>query len=278
MANQQEIVSDLEEADDAEREQILPELEDGELAEVLAVSVLEKKTRPRARYTEGTLIKDMIDAGKYLDDKALRAILRQVKGLGTSATRHTHIETLKHHGYLQSSGKQLSPTGKGEGLIGWLDTHCPELTDIALTARWEAELDAVAIRGGGSEFESATARRISEIVTTLRTAAPMKPAAGMKGTTVSQPSQKGYSNKPTGPMLNYAKKIAAKIGEELPAEVAQDFDQCRAYIDEHKEVASRPSDKALDFARTIAQRRGIAIPEDRLTDGKALSRWIDENK
>lgn len=248
---------------------------------MLAVRVLEKRTRPPARYTEGLLIEDMKNAGKYVDDGALRTVLKEVSGLGTSATRDSIIEILKTHQYLTLSGKYVIPTEKGEALIRWLNTHCAELADVALTARWEAELDAVASRGGGPAFETAIVNRVREIVTTLRQAAPIPRAAATENKKMNEPQQNApapRASKPTPKMLEYAQKIAMRLGQELPPEAANDFEKCRAYIDENKEAASRPTEKQLNFAKTISERKGVTIPDDALADGRKLSKWIDDNK
>lgn len=262
----------------SERDQVLPPLKDGELAAVLAVRVVEKKTRPPSRFTEGTLIEEMRNAGKHVDDKSLRAVLKQVSGLGTSATRDSIIETLKTHKYLKSSGKHIVPTEKGEALVRWLDKHCAELTDVALTARWEAELDAIAARGGGARFEAAIVTRVKEIVSTLQKAAPIEPGQTENKNMTEQTPQAPRANKPTPKMLDFARKIAAKLGEELPEDVEASFDACRAYLDANQEVARRPSEKQLNFANNIAERKGLEISAEVLADGRKLSAWIDENK
>lgn len=260
-------------------EQVLPPLTDGEIATVLAVRVAEKKTRPPARYSEGTLIEEMKNAGKYVEDPALRSVLKQVSGLGTSATRDSIIETLKAHKYVKLSGKHIVPTEKGEALIRWLDTHCNELTDVALTARWEAELDAVATRGGGSKFEATVIARVKEIVATLQQAAPIGGGTSdNKNNMTEQTNQAPRANKPTTKMLDYAKRIATKLGQDLPEEVENNFDACRAYIDENQAVAKAPSERQLSYAKSIAERKGAEIPAEALADGKLLSAWIDANK
>ena len=262
----------------AERDQVLPPLSDGELATVLEVRVIAKKTRPPSRFTEGTLIEEMKNAGKYVEDSALRTVLKQVNGLGMSSTRDSIIETLKSHKYLQLSGKHTVPTEKGEALIRWLDTYCSELTDIALTARWEAELDAVATRGGGSKFEASIASRVKEIVSTLQQAAPIGGGSLENKNMTESSTQAPRANKPTPKMLDFATKIAAKLGQDLPEEVAESFDACKAYLDANQAAAKQPSEKQLKFANSIAERKGVEIPAEALADGKLLSAWIDANK
>lgn len=272
-------MSRQQKAEADEREQVLPPLVDGELATVLSVRVVAKKTRPPSRFTEGTLIEEMKNAGKYVEDSHLRKALKQVSGLGTSATRDSIIETLKAHKYLKTSGKYIVPTEKGEALIRWLDQHCSELVDVGLTARWEAELDAVAARGGGAKFEAVVIERVKEIVTTLQKAAPIeRTTSENKKNMTEQTTNTSRANKPTQKMLDFARNIAAKLGQELPPEVEESFDACRAYLDENQAVANQPSEKQVNFAQLIAERKGIEVPADVLKDRKRLSAWIDANK
>ncbi|MGL3698033.1 DNA topoisomerase, partial [Lactiplantibacillus plantarum subsp. plantarum] len=52
----------------------------------------QKETTPPVPFTEGTLITAMKTAGKTLDDEAAQAILKDVQGIGTSATRANVLE------------------------------------------------------------------------------------------------------------------------------------------------------------------------------------------
>lgn len=263
------------------KDQLLPPVKNGELGTILAITLLEKKTRPPGRYTEGLLIEDMKNAAKYVEDPSIRSVLKEVSGLGTSATRDSIIEVLKTHEYLKASDGYVVPTNKGEGLIRWLETHCPELADVALTAKWEAELDVVAHHGGGAGFEAAVATRVREIVATLRQAAPIPRADSRENKTMNESDQDTSSRRvgpPTQKMLEYAEKIATRLGQTLEPGVAEDFDKCRAYIDQNKEAANRPTEKQLVFARRIAERTGELIPPEALANGRELSTWIDKNK
>lgn len=265
---------------DDEVEQSLPELTDGELATVLSVRVVDKKTRPPAHYTEATLLGDMEGAGKYVEDPELRKMLRSVSGLGTAATRDSIIEALKHHKYIEKSGKSVVATVKGLDFITWLDVVCPELTDVAITARWEADLDVVAKKGGGKAFEDAVARKVEHLVSILKTQ-PSMTGAGIRTTSAEKShmsDEEKRVNKPTDKMLEFAVNIATKLGTPLPSEVRTDFDACRQFLDDNKDTASRPSDKQTSFANTIAQRKGLTIPEDIAKNGRLLSKWIDEFK
>lgn len=268
------------ERDDAE--QSLPPLEDGELADVIAIEVRTRKTRPPTHYTEGTLLDDMKGAAKFVeDDPELKKLLREVSGLGTAATRDSIIETLKAHKYLEKSGKYLVATDKGVEFISWLEKVFPDAVDVALTARWEAELAIVAAKGGGKAFEERVAQKVREMISTFKAAPPLSAVASpvnKESTTMTDTTAPKRVSKPTDKMLEFAKSIAKKVGVRIPDEVLTDFDACKAFIDEHKDVAMRPSEKQLNFANSIASSKGLTIPAEVLANGRDLSKWIDDNK
>lgn len=264
-------------AADASKEQVLPPLTDGETVTVTALRVVEKKTRPPAPYTEGSLIEDMKSAGKYVSDPELRKVLRDTSGLGTAATRDSIIEVLKHHKYLESKGKTIVPTDKGTRFILWLDQVCPELTDIAQTANWEAKLDAVAIKGGGRDFEAGVAARVRELVAIFKSSQPIFASSNKENSNMSD-GQAPRSNAPTAKQLDYAGRIAQKLGKELTEEQRTSYDACSAFIEENKDAANRPTEKQVAFATRIANDKGLTVPEEALKDGRELSKWIDANK
>jgi len=259
--------------------QALPELTDGEMGTVVSIKLLSKETRAPSAYTEASLLDDMEGAGKYVDDPELRKVLKVVSGLGTAATRDSIIEALKHHKYLEKSGKHIVPTQKGLDFIAWLEKVCPELTDVAITARWEADLDVVAHKGGGKNFEDAVARKVEQLVSILKTQ-PSMSGAGIRTTTTekSYMSEEQRVNKPSDKMLEFAANIATKLGTPLPDDVKSNWEMCKQYIDDNKDTANRPSEKQLKFATSIAERKGLTIPEDAIKNGRVLSQWIDENK
>jgi DNA topoisomerase-3 len=262
-----------------EIEQKLPPLIDGEMATVLSVKVLEKKTRSPSPYTEGQLITDMSEAGKFLEESDYRKVLKQTSGLGTSATRDSIIENLKAKGFLEKDGKYIKSTKKGRDLIAYLP---PQLYDIATTARWEADLSVVEINGGGAQLEAAIAKEAINMVAILKTHGRMsrseKPITTKKESSSMSDNQERSAGKPTEKMLDYATKIAKAIGQPLPDDVPNDFDACKAFIDANKDQANRPSEKQLKFANGIAEKKNLTIPPEVLADGREISKWIDANK
>ena len=266
-------------------EQVLPPVQNGELARVDTIELLEKKTRPPKRYTEGTLVRDMKDAGKFLTESSLKKVLRDTSGLGTSATRDSIIEALKQRDFIRREGQALVSTKKGRDLIAYLP---PEFTDVAITARWEAELDIVAQQGGGPALEARLRDEVARLVSTLKAHGPMNRSEAVsrnsstnKETSMSENGEKRRSG-PTDKMLEFAKSISKRVGAPLPENAKDDFDACRAFIEEHKEAAqaapAAPTKKQLDFAKSIAERKSLTIPPSTLKNMKELSAWIDANK
>ena len=273
-------VSKTASAEEEEKAQRLPDLTDGEMATVVSIELKNKATRAPKPYTEGTLLDDMQGAAKYVDDPKYRKVLRQkeVSGIGTAATRAETIEKLKAVKYIKASGRSITATEKGMDFILWLDKVYPEITDVALTARWQADLDVVAESGGGKAFETRVAESVRQMVAIFKAAPPMRAITTSSSEGSSSMTDTTSPRKPTDKMLEFAKRIAAKLNQELPQEVMVDGDACSKYIDANREAAMRPTDKQLKFAESIAKDRGIEVPEDVKKDGRELSKWIDENK
>ncbi len=122
-------------------EQHLPTMQSGDQAQVEDASVESKKTKPPARFTEGTLIDAMANVARYVEDAQAKAILKENEGIGTEATRAGIIETLKSRKYVQPKGKQLISTTTGRELIQMLPK---ELTDPVMTALMERLLSKIA--------------------------------------------------------------------------------------------------------------------------------------
>lgn len=104
------------------------------------ISVNALKTKPPARYNEGTLLSAMEGAGKLIDDDELRAAMHE-KGLGTPATRAAIIEGLIMEKYMLREGRDLIPTAKAFQLMTLLrGLDVEDLTKPELTGNWEYQL------------------------------------------------------------------------------------------------------------------------------------------
>jgi DNA topoisomerase-3 len=105
-----------------------------------SVEAVGQKTRPPARYNEGTLLSAMEGAGKLIDDEELRDAMSE-KGLGTPATRAQVIEGLILEKYMFREGRDLIPTAKAFQLMTLLrGLGVEDLTRPDLTGNWEFKL------------------------------------------------------------------------------------------------------------------------------------------
>jgi len=127
-------------AETAESEEKLPPLKNGEPVTVKAAEVLHKKTQPPKPHTEATLLSAMENAGRNIEDEALKEALKS-SGLGTPATRAAIIEKLISSGYIERLKKNLTPTQKGIKLI---EIVPPEMRQPETTGKWERALTKIA--------------------------------------------------------------------------------------------------------------------------------------
>lgn len=121
----------------------LPAMTEGEACRALAAGVEVRETRPPEPFTDASLIKAMMNIGRYVENPDVKRTLRDTDGLGTEATRAGIIETLVARGYLVRRQKALRATRLGAALIGAL----PEaVATPERTALWEQRLGAIAER------------------------------------------------------------------------------------------------------------------------------------
>lgn len=104
----------------------------------------EGKTSPPKRYTSGSMVLAMENAGQLIEDEELR---EQIKGsgIGTSATRAEIIRKLVRIGYLNLNPKTqiLSPERLGEMVYEVVAMTVPALLNPKMSASWEKGLDGI---------------------------------------------------------------------------------------------------------------------------------------
>lgn len=123
-----------------EKENILPQLVQGQAYRVNELKDEQKMTTPPAYYTDATIITAMETAGKELDDEELKEALKGV-GIGTSATRADIIEKLIRIGYIVREKGKLLATEKGIAFDGIADE---KIKTPEMTAEWEQQLADIA--------------------------------------------------------------------------------------------------------------------------------------
>ena len=119
-------------------------LKKGSKIYLMNTALKEGETSPPKRYTSGTMILAMENAGKLIEDESLR---EQIKGsgIGTSATRAGILTKLEKNEYihLDKKNQQLSPSLLGEKIVQILWNSIPSLLNPTLTASWEKGLSYV---------------------------------------------------------------------------------------------------------------------------------------
>ncbi len=124
---------------------ILNSLKKGGTVKIVKLNTKEGETSPPSRYSSGTIILAMENAGKLIEDEELR---EQIKGsgIGTSATRAEIIKKLDRIGYININNKTqiLTPTNKGEKIYDIVGKSIPDMLNPKLTASWEKGLTMVA--------------------------------------------------------------------------------------------------------------------------------------
>ena len=124
---------------------VLETLKKGDEIEVTSHEIKEGETAPPKRYTSGSIILTMENAGQFIEDEELRAQIKG-SGIGTSATRAEILTKLQNINYLNLNKKTqiITPTILGEMIYYIVNGSIPALLDAKLTASWEKGLSGVA--------------------------------------------------------------------------------------------------------------------------------------
>ncbi len=110
-----------------DRERRLPPLADGDPLDVVRLATAEHATRPPARYTEASLVKELED-----------------REIGRPSTYASIIGTILDRGYVFKKGAALVPSFLAFAVVTLLERHFGQLVDYEFTARMEDVLDEIA--------------------------------------------------------------------------------------------------------------------------------------
>ena len=123
----------------------LQTLHKGDKINILSFAIKEGQTSAPKRYTTGSMILAMENAGQLIEDEELR---EQIKGsgIGTSATRAEILSKLERIKYLSVSKKTqvMKPTLFGEMVYDAVAVSLRQMLNPELTASWEKGLTMVA--------------------------------------------------------------------------------------------------------------------------------------
>ena len=121
----------VEGADDPEqrddRETRLPELAEGDVVGVDSLESAGHETRPPARFTEATLIREL-----------------EEREIGRPSTYAAIVGTILNRGYVYKKGTALVPAWLAFSVVRLLERHFSRLVDYNFTAAMEDVLDEIA--------------------------------------------------------------------------------------------------------------------------------------
>lgn len=110
----------------SEKDNILPELEEGEKVKLDNLEPSQHFTQPPARYSEATLVKTL-----------------EENGVGRPSTYAPTLNTLQRRYYVSLKNRRFEPTELGEIVNELVTDFFPNIVDANFTAEMEEDLDAV---------------------------------------------------------------------------------------------------------------------------------------
>jgi DNA topoisomerase-1 len=120
-------VEDVDEGDDVEAEAVLPAVVAGAAVGCAGLEVQAHETRPPARFTEASLVKEL-----------------EQRGIGRPSTYAAVVETIQAREYVWRKGSALVPAWTAFAVVQLLERHFAHLVDYGFTATMEESLDAIA--------------------------------------------------------------------------------------------------------------------------------------
>ncbi|WP_445665458.1 type I DNA topoisomerase [Fodinibius sp. AD559] len=109
------------------QEKFLPELNEGEEVIEEGIEPISHETKPPARFTEATLVKEL-----------------EKRGVGRPSTYASIISTIQNRGYCEGDGKTLVPTFTAFAVTELLEENLHDVVDSDFTSEMEAKLDEIA--------------------------------------------------------------------------------------------------------------------------------------
>lgn len=110
-----------------EKDNILPDLEVGDVVKSVDIEPKQHFTQPPARYSEATLVKTL-----------------EEQGVGRPSTYAPTLETIQRRYYVKLNARRFEPTELGEIVNTIMCDYFPQIVDTKFTAGMEKDLDAIA--------------------------------------------------------------------------------------------------------------------------------------
>ena len=148
----------------------------GQVVGAVAARYETSKTKPPERYTESSLIDDMLNAHKFANSDVERKILRETEGLGTSRTREQTITGLINKRLIQSTKKGKSYELISDQFARTVVSNLPDyLSGVATTAKWEVAFSMIE---SGKVSSEAVMGKVHELLSVLVSDARTRQASG----------------------------------------------------------------------------------------------------
>lgn len=109
-----------------DKENILPELNEGDVVQSISIEPKQHFTQPPARFSEATLIKTL-----------------EENGVGRPSTYAPTLETIQRRYYVKLTQKRFEPTELGEIVNSLIEKFFPQIVDTHFTAEMESSLDSI---------------------------------------------------------------------------------------------------------------------------------------
>ncbi|MDF3054973.1 MAG: topoisomerase [Gammaproteobacteria bacterium] len=120
----QEGIDDAKKVDGEDQQ--LPDIKEGDIANLIDIAAIQHFTEPPPRYTEASLVKAL-----------------EEHGIGRPSTYSSIIYTLKHREYVTIDQKRFKPTDVGRIVSHFLTKYFTQYVDYDFTANLEDQLDAI---------------------------------------------------------------------------------------------------------------------------------------
>ena len=109
-----------------DKENILPELNEGDVVQSISIEPKQHFTQPPARFSEATLIKTL-----------------EENGVGRPSTYAPTLETIQRRYYVKLTQQRFEPTELGEIVNSLIEEFFPQIVDTHFTAEMESSLDSI---------------------------------------------------------------------------------------------------------------------------------------
>ena len=224
--------------EDEEKESILSGINQGSV-DISGINIRNWKTKPPARFTEASIIKEL-----------------EAKGVGRPSTYANIIKTLKLRTYIEIKNKQIIPTSLGTSALDYLIKEFNGLFSVDYTAKMEEKLDEIA--QGKMKYKDV----VTEIYNNLKNHNIDFANGGFK------PSEK---------QIALAEKLSSEHNLPLPADYKENGRTCKDFIDNAiKSNPLKPSEKQIALAEKLSQEKNIELPDGYLNSMDICSKFIQD--